>query len=171
MNHARLPVLVALAAVAFTGTTALRAQRRPRGPEFPQPLLALAISNLSFGLVLPGVPHTVLPRDSRNAGLFQVRGPAGASVRIDFVMPAALRLDNGGALLPLSFGPGDGVASFTRDPDTGGSPFNPHTPVIGSLGPGGFLYLRVGGTALPDRPQDGGEYHATIYLTVSDLGS
>lgn len=148
----------------------LAAQRAARVPEVPSPLYAVALNDLSFGTVLPGIPVTVQFRDSHRAGLFEIRGPAGASVRVDFVLPAAL-IGELGAQLPVSFGPGDGFVSINRGPDARGETFNPNGPVIASLSSEGRLYIRMGGTALPNRPQPGGPYRATISMTVSDLGS
>jgi hypothetical protein len=163
---------LAVAALAMFATVPwcpipLRAQVRPVATP---PLLALALNDLDFGSVLPGIPVSVAVSDARHAGLFEVRGPAGASIRVEFVVPGALTA-SGGALLPLVFGLRDGHADFTRGGPGGGLSFDPHAPVIGSLGPDGTLYLRLGGTALPARTQTGGDYRATIFMTVYDLGS
>jgi hypothetical protein len=133
------------------------------------PLLALALNELDFGTVFPGIPLSVPVHDPRNAGLFEVQGPPGASVRVEFILPGALAA-SGGGLLPVAFGPRDGYADFSRGRPPRGLSFDPHAPVIGSLGPNGRLYLRLGGTALPARTQPGGDYRATIFMTVYDLG-
>jgi hypothetical protein len=150
------------------GVAPLRAQSRVV-PVVP-PLLALAVNSLSFGTIFPGIPVSVSAADAHKAGLFQVQGPAGASVRVEFVLPAALVADDG-ARLPVIFGPRDGFADFSGALAPHGLSFDPHAPVIGSLGDAGRLFLRIGGTALPARPQSGGAYRATIYLTVYDLGT
>jgi hypothetical protein len=149
---------------------ALRAQVPLQHVKVVPPLLALALNDLSFGTVLPGVPSTVNVHDPHRAGLFEVEGPPGGSVRVEFVLPAALE-SGGGALLPISFGPGDGFADFSRGRPPRGLVFDPHAPVIGNLGPNGRLYVRMGGTVVPGRPQAGGAYRATIAMTVYDLGS
>jgi hypothetical protein len=163
MGAARLAALLAAGAALSLGVAPLRAQSRV---VVLPPLVAVALNELHFGTVLPGIPVSVSSADAHNAGLFEVQGPAGASVRVEFVLPAALAADDG-SRLPVSFGPRDGLADFGGS----GLPFDPHAPLIGSLGPSGRLFLHLGGTALPARPQRGGADRATIYLTVFDLGS
>jgi hypothetical protein len=148
----------------------LAAQARPPRVLVVPPLLAIALNDLTFGSVLPGIPSAVSPLDVHRAGQFEVTGPAGASVRVEFVLPSALTAD-GGARLPISFGAGDGLADFSREHLPHGIVFDPHAPVIGTLSADGRLFLRLGATALPGRPQAGGTYRATISLTVYDLGS
>lgn len=161
--------LLAACAALSLGVAPLRAQARRVVPVVP-PLMALAVNGLNFGAILPGIPVSVSASDAHNAGLFQVQGPAGASVRVELVLPSALVADDG-ARLPVVFGPRDGFADFSGSLAPAGLPFDPHAPVIGSLGDAGRLFMRLGGTVLPARPQSRGAYRATIYLTVYDLGS
>ena len=161
--------LLAACAALSLGIAPLQAQSRRVVPVDP-PLLALAVNELSFGTIFPGIPVSVSTFDAHNAGLFQVQGPAGSSVRVELVLPSALTASDG-ARLPVVFGPRDGFADFSGDLAPHGLPFDPHAPVIGTLGDAGRLFLRIGGTVLPARPQSGGAYRATIFLTVYDLGS
>lgn len=164
--------LVLAMALQLAGTSTLPAQRRGalRVPDHPDGLTAMSIQDLRFGTVLSGVPVRVLPQQHDRAGEFEIRGPAGASVRVDLVLPSQLVASDVGATLPLSFGPGDGLFASTRamSPALG---FNPLLPVISSLSGEGRMYLRIGGTALPGLPQVGGRYRGTISVTVYDLGS
>ena len=168
MGGSFVVALLAACAALSMGAVPLRAQSRT--VPFVPPLLALAVNELSFGTIFPGIPSSVSTSDARNAGFFQVQGPAGASVRVEFVLPSALTADDG-ARLQVTFGPRDGYADFSGELAPRGLPFDPHAPVIGSLGGTGRLYLRLGGTVLPARIQSGGAYRATIFLTVYDLGS
>ena len=156
--------------MAFGRVSPLRAQAGPKRAVPVPPLVALAIHDLAFGTVLPGITSSVSIRNPHDAGLFEVDGPAGASVRVEFVLPAAL-LSSGGAMLPVAFGPGDGFADFSHGYPPRGTVFDPHAPVIGALGASGRLFVRMGGTVLPARSQAGGAYAATITMTVFDLGS
>jgi len=166
MGRLRVVAVLAASATLPWGASPLRAQARTL---VVPPLLALSLNELDFGTVFPGIPSTVPVHDPRHAGLFEVQGPPGASVRVEFVLPPALA-GTGGAQLPVSFGPRDGYADFSRGRPPRGLVFDPHAPVIGTLGPNGELYLRLGGTALPARTQPGGDYGATIFMTVYDLG-
>jgi hypothetical protein len=171
LTRAFVIAALAVSALLLLPVHDLDAQRRPRRvPALPEPLRVSALNDMEFPNVLPGVPRVILFSDSHHAGLFEISGPNGASVRADFTLPSALIGDIGGTLLPVSFGPGDGLVTQTRNVLIG-LPFNPMGPVIGSLSGLGFLYLHLGGTAHPGLPQNGGLYRATIILTVSDLGS
>ncbi len=126
------------------------------------------MSDLNFGTVLAGVMKRVLAHGT-DAGVFEIQGPPVASIRVEFILPVAL-VASGGSI-PLSFGPGDGFAGATLG-SHGGSTFDPHSPLICSLSGSGRLFVRMGGTASPGGAAGrGGVYHATIAMTVYDLGS
>ncbi len=150
--------------------SSLQAQRRPVPVRVVPPLTALALNDLSFGTVLPGIPVSVSPTDPRHCGLFEIRGPAAASVRVDFMLPSALT-SAGGALLPIGFGGGDGLGDFSHDTPPRSIMFDPHMPLIATIGPNGMFFLRLGGTVSPSPIQSGGAYSATISITVYNLGS
>jgi hypothetical protein len=162
--------MLAASAAAPVLASPLRAQALPSHGKPRPPLLALAINDLSFGTVLPGIPSSVSVRDPRHAGLFEIQGQPDACMRIEFILPTALTSEQG-ALMPISFGPGDGFTDFSRGRPPRGRYFDPHRPVVESLGPNGRLYVRIGGTVRPGRPQASGTYSATISLTINNLGS
>ena len=159
-----------LAAFAMTPAWTSPAQAQAETHRVRLPLTALALSDLSFGTVLPGIPSSVSVFDVHRAGLFEIQGPHDASVRVDFLLPTALTSEEG-ALLPIVFGPGDGFADFSHGHPRRSRAFDPHRPVIGSLGRNGHLFVWLGGTVQPGRPQARGRYRATIALTVYNLGS
>lgn len=162
---------LAIAALLLSCASPLAAQRPRPAVAIPEiPLAAFAHNDLDFGMILPGIPSSVYVHDPRHAALFEIQGPPDAAVRIELVLPAALTTP-AGATLPLSFGPQDGFADFSRGRPPRGTSFNPHAPLISTLGPNGRLWLRLGGTAVPGRPQAGGAYRATILLTLYNLGS
>lgn len=136
----------------------------------PHPLLAMVLNDLAFGTVLAGVPSSVNVHDPRKAALFEIQGPPDGGVRVELLLPSALT-NSGGALLPIIFGPADGFADFSRGRPPRGTTFNPHAPLISTLGPNGRIYVRLGGTVLPGRPQSSGAYSATIFVTVYDIGT
>jgi len=154
--------------MAFGPVSPLRAQAGPKRVVPVVPLVALAINDLSFGTVLPGIPSSVSVGDAHRAGRFEIDGPAGASIRVEFILPAALVA--GGAVLPVSFGAGDGRAVFSSG-STPAIPFDPHSPLIVALGSDGRLFVVLGGTVIPARTEAGGAYSATITMTVFNLGS
>jgi hypothetical protein len=158
-------VLIAVTMAEFHAEPA-RAQGPPAGSET---LVAIARRDLTFGTVLPGIPSTVPTDHPRQAGLFEVQGAKGAATRIEFLLPSAMT-SMAGQQLPLSFGPGDGSFGFNRGRNQG-VPFDPRTPLVAALGPNGKIFLKLGGTVVPSRVQNGGEYAATISMTIFDLGS
>lgn len=173
MRSSLAVALLTVSALVPDLPTPLRAQVVQHAAP-PLPLLALALSELNFGQVLQGVRSSVSPRDPVHAGLFEVRGPANATVRVEFILPTSLsstEVEHPNPQLPVSFGPGDGLAGPGRGAGDPQLPFDPHLPVIRNLSPDGHLYLRMGGTVNPGRPQAGGGYRAVIYMTVYSLGS
>ena len=170
MAYTLVVVLLVASTLVPGGTRPLAAQSRAPRAAVPRLLMAIARSDLSFGTVLAGIPSAVEVHDPRRAGLFEIQGPADGSVRVDFILPTALAT-TGGALLPVQFVYRDGFADFSMGRPPRGVYFDPHTPLVSTLGPNGRLFVHLGGTALPGLPQTSGIYRATIYLTVSDLGS
>lgn len=148
---------------------ALEAQRAVAAiPEPPRPLQVYPFADLSFGVVLPGVPTVISVRNSARAGKFEISGPIGAAVRVELVLPSALQTTHG-ASMALTFNAGDGLALASAP--SSGSLFDPNLPYITTLNDRGLLQVRLGGTVSPGLPQPGGNYTATITLVVFDLGT
>lgn len=160
--------LVLLLTVSNGGWRGARAQA-PAAGKPPTVLEATALADLRFGTVVPGILATVPPDAPRGAGLFEIRGERHMSVYVELVLPTEMQ-SSAGDRFPLSFAPGDGLASTNRGRRTG-VPFDPHQPLIATLGPNGRLYVRLGGAAAPARLQVSGAYQATIILTVANLGN
>jgi hypothetical protein len=157
--------LAMMISAGFPGLALAQARDRPPGQ-----LMAIALQDLRFGNVLPGIPETVSPIAFKGAGHFEIQGVVEGMVRIEFLLPDAL-ISAYGATLPLEFGPSDGYADFSRGHPPRGLIFDPRTPLVAVLGPNGRLNVRLGGTVRPARDQAGGKYVAMIALTVYDLGS
>ena len=166
----RPPLLAIL--LALSCSLPLHAQGvRSRAVPVPDRLLALARQDLHFRSVLPGVPQSINPREIDKSALFEIQGPSGAAIRVELVLPSALHTsDEPMALMPIAFGATDGFVSTTVNL-TGGQPFNPQQPLIATLGEGGKLFVRLGGTVRPALVQAGGAYFAEILLIVYDIGS
>jgi len=133
-----------------------------------RPFTVIAHRDLTFGEVLPGIAETILSSDPGHHGLFEIQGTPGSPVRVEFVLPFALR-SPAGAELPMGFDQGDGQADFNKARFKG-TYFDPRAPLVSELGPNGKLWVRLGGTVYPTRDQAGGAYAATISITVFDLG-
>jgi len=159
-------VLIACATIDMGVATA---QRDASIFVVPRPLVAIARRDLSFGMVLPGIPASVLTSDVRYSGLFEIHGTKYGTVRVELLLATTLTSSTGQEL-PMSFGPGDGAAATDRG-RFHGVPFDPRQPLIATLGANGKLYVRLGGTVLPSRAQADGTYRATITLSIFELGS
>ncbi len=163
-----------LAAVVAVGGRA-EAQSPPPPSVVPSvPLVVLGRQSLQFGDVLRGLPSTVSRDDMRRAGQFEIRGTNGAEIRIDFLFPSAMVAPETGRGMPLVFGPGD--ASWSPAPSHRLSvSFDPRQPLVVTLGADegreeGEMYIRLGGTVVPDKTQPSGRYTATITVTVAEVG-
>jgi hypothetical protein len=163
LGRAALAVAVFMVVVPGFGVSQVAPTARA-----PRTLTAMALRDLRFGTLLPGIPMSVLYDDVHRAGLFEVWGERSASVRIELTLPPSMTTSSGYEL-PLFFGPGDGAFAHDRGRPHG-IPFDPRAPLVAILGASGKLYIRLGGTALPDRMQATGEYSGTISLTVYDVG-
>ena len=163
---------LAVTLLAMSCALPLHAQgARSRAVPAPDRLMAMARHDLRFRNVLPGIPQSISPRQPDRAALFEIQGPSGAAVRVELVLPDALVAgDEPAARLPISFGAADGFYSRTENLEIGQS-FHPQLPLITTLGEGGRLFVRLGGTVRPGLPQAGGAYRAEIMLIVYDIGS
>ncbi len=79
-------------------------------------------------------------------------------------------LSRDGDVLPLLFGPGDGVVAGEGLPEAGLA-FDPTVPLTLSITDGRSLSVRLGGTALPAAQQPAGRYSGTLMIIVTGLGT
>ena len=129
--------------------------------------------NLEFGTVFPGVDKTVDKSSPGFAGEFSVQGNNLAEVTIDFALPDSIMHEDSAAYMRITFVDPD--ASY--DDGTGGGQaapsgtINPLGPSTQDLGPGGQMWLWIGGRVEPGITQTGGDYSGDITLTVAYTGS
>lgn len=133
-----------------------------------RPLVATGIQNLSFGVVIPGIPAQVLRTDPVGSGQFTLRGEKNSQVQMLFTLPTSMSGPSG-ATLPLSFGATDGGFSAAES-IASQAVFDPRASALGRLSNTGRASIYLGGTALPGSTQRGGAYTGTITLTVSYTG-
>lgn len=133
------------------------------------PLAIAGQRDLDFGLVLLGVPKTVLPT-APTAGKWVVTGEKNARVLITFTLPAALAHQTlGGVTLPVGFPAGSARWRRRTDDPAGATAFDPAVGATGMLGPPvePLLHLWLGGTVTPAALQPGGNYSAAVVVTVA----
>jgi hypothetical protein len=132
-----------------------------------RPLTVTGVRDVTFGVVLPGVPRVVLRSDPANSGQYDIRGPKGSQVLLTFVLPVAMT-EPGGALMPLTFGAGD--AGYSQSQAIGSQVgFDPKQPFTATLSNNGRGSVFLGSTANPATNQRAGAYTATIILNVTVL--
>ncbi|GIW52291.1 MAG: hypothetical protein KatS3mg081_1646 [Gemmatimonadales bacterium] len=129
-------------------------------------------SELDFGDVVQGVPVTVDPKTSANAGEFEIHGARRAEIQITMALPSVLT--RGSFTLPISFGPNAGCHR-NRKPRNACSYFDPATVLIVRIRnanpPNNTYFVWIGGTVNPSPSQPGGLYTGTITLSVSYTGN
>ncbi|MDH4132184.1 MAG: hypothetical protein OEW17_03725 [Gemmatimonadota bacterium] len=124
------------------------------------------VRDLSFGIVIAGVPATVAPGDPVKSGQFYLRYVTGGRARVRLTLPATLNRVGGGGTMPISFRNGDAFVLGTA-PGSVPSSFNP----------GGLLNYRftgsadaniyLGGRVTPAAATASGNYTAPVVLTAT----
>lgn len=150
----RVPwILILLAAAALPP---LEAQGKP--------LTVTGVRGLTFGVVFPGVPVTILRTNPTGSGQFDISAAKFSPVVLTFTLPSAM---NGpaGATMPLLFGASDAGYS-SPETITSQVGFDPRLPYTTALDKNGRAAVFVGGTATPTASQRAGSYTATLTLTV-----
>jgi hypothetical protein len=124
---------------------------------------AVPQQDLSFGLVIPGIPTVVTVNDAARRAEWLLTGRG--NVTVSFVLPAVLQ-GPGGAVMPVSFAAGD--AGWVRQ--TGGPPMqveDPNTPFSVNVPNSQPIRLFLGGTVQPTVTQSAGTYSATVTVIIA----
>lgn len=158
MSRPTLAVLVSACLLAAAGRA--EAQGRPLRLQGLQPL--------NFGDVLAGVPLHARRTDPARSGQFELRGTKDQDLMLQFALPDAMS-GPGGASLRLRFDAGDAGYSATES-ITIQQAVDPRSPFTVRLPTNGKARLFLGGTVEPTADQRGGDYTATVTLTVAYLG-
>lgn len=122
------------------------------------------LRDLTFGLVMPGVPKTVPPTDA-NAGRWRVKGQQQAQVLLVFTLPPVLFHTVSTAPMTI----GSWVATWSRQNSAtaGATVFTPSaTPTTAQLSNGGNAWIFIGATVSPTAIQQGGAYTNRATLVV-----
>jgi hypothetical protein len=123
------------------------------------------IRDLTFGVVVAGVPSTVSPNDPVNSGQFYLRYVRGGKVRISLTLPSALNQVGGGGTLPISFRNADAFVLETA-PGSVPNSFNPKATLNLTLTGSPDLNLFLGGSVSPASAAPPGSYTAPVIVTV-----
>ena len=118
-------------------------------------------SSLNFGNVTPGVSSSVA---YGSGGSFSITGGGGASIDLDFTLPANLTLGTNN--LPISFSTTD---ANWEDGNTssGSNEFDPNAGTTITFPADGDMTVFIGGTVNPGAGQVAGTYTGNIVLTAT----
>ncbi len=130
------------------------------------PVIVAGGRGLRFGRIFRGTPSSVSPASNRSAQ-FVIVG-FDSQIQVSFVLPSGL-VSTSGALLPLQFGPGDGMLFRLRG--FRHELFDPTRPLTITIHRFDLLRLRLGGTAMPGAAQPLGRYRGTVTVVVADLST
>ncbi|MES3034990.1 MAG: hypothetical protein V4813_13410 [Gemmatimonadota bacterium] len=132
-----------------------------------QGLVVRPMQNLTFGLLLPGVPTTVDAAQVSQSAQIEVRAIRGASLEVRFTLPTVMT--GAGTTLPLSFSSTSGGAAPTSSPASM-SRFDPNYAARFTFLTTARATFFLGGRALPRIGQPPGSYTATVVMTITNLG-
>jgi hypothetical protein len=132
-----------------------------------RPVRVDARQDISFGTVFPGVPVTVAPSSSQSAQ-FSVTGPKFTQAVIVFTLPNSMTSTSGGSM-QMQYGPT--AAAYSPSGSAGDEiVFDPNAPFTITFDNNGKGVIYLGATLLPSGSQRGGNYSATLTLSISPVG-
>lgn len=135
------------------------------GQPLPGQTQVSGIRDLTFGVVVAGVPSIVSPDDPVKSGQFYVRYVRGGKVRITLTLPSALSQVGGGGTLPIGFRNGDAFVLETA-PGSAPNSFNPKATLNLTLTGSPDVNLFLGGSVSPTIAAPPGSYTAPVIVTV-----
>ncbi len=133
--------------------------------QSPPSLRVNVLRQLEFGSLIGGVDATMAPADSKATALFEIIGPAGATVQLVFTLPGQISGEGGGKVA-LVFGP-QSAAYSVNESSVDNIPFDPRAPFSLKLPPSGRVVVMIGGMARPSRQLISGRYSGNLSLAVT----
>jgi hypothetical protein len=165
VDHRSSERIVSMTARLLAGTLALLAVAAPVAAQ-GRPIRVEGVKPLAFGVLLPGVPMTVLRTDPVRAGQLNVAGQPNSQIILQLSLPSVMT-GPAGRTIPVVFGAND--AGFARDEAIGSQQaFDPRVSIVVLTNTkNGRGSVFVGGTAQPAVNQQPGSYSAVITLTIA----
>jgi len=145
--------------------SALLLAAAPLCAQAPAALRVNVLRQLEFGRLIGGVDTDIGAASSRATAMFEVIGPANASIRLVFTLPAQL-IGEGGGRIGLTFGPQSAAYSVNQS-SADNIPFDPRAPFILKLPATGRVIVLIGGLATPSRELASGRYAGNLSLLVT----
>lgn len=134
------------------------------------------INGLDFGVVTPGTPTTIGPKNAL-AGKFVIHGVKNAEIQIAFTLPTVLQ--TGIRTMPISFAddPVAGKMGCTRNQDqqVNCTTYTPSTVLIARIRnnapPQNTFYVWIGGKVSPAVGQQPGTYTGVVTMSAVYTGN
>ncbi len=133
--------------------------------QTPAPLRVNVLRQLEFGSLIGGVDATMGPADGKATAMFEIIGPAGATVQLSFTLPGQI-VGEGGGRVGVSFGPQSAAYSINES-SADNIPFDPRAPFSLKLPQSGRVVVMIGGMARPSRQLISGRYSGNLSLSVT----
>lgn len=124
------------------------------------------VRDLTFGIVVAGVPMTVSPNDPVKSGQFYIRYVIGGRAKVNLTLPATLNRVGGGGSMPVSFQNGDAIALGTA-PGSVPNPFNPKANLNYIFTGAPDMNIWLGGGVTPGGAIAPGSYTAPVIITAT----
>jgi hypothetical protein len=147
-------LLLALATLVVVGTSPADAQ-----------VLVVAERDLSFGMLMPGVPTTVAAADVVRSAQLRVQGRG--RYQVSFALPQELSAP-GGQGIPVEWAAGDGLLAIRNMVRA----FDPRETLDFRINPAQTeAQINLGARVTPSPGQQAGTYSATIVVMIVQTGN
>jgi hypothetical protein len=123
------------------------------------------LRQLEFGQLIGGIDVAMGPADGKATALFEIIGPAGATVQLTFTLPGEM-VGEGGGRVGLAFGPQSAAYSVNQS-NVDNIPFDPRAPFTLKLPVNGRVVVMIGGIARASRQLISGRYTGNLSLSVA----
>jgi len=171
-NHLVRLSLVAVAAVALSGSAQAQTTNMSASATVVTPLTVTKVTDLAYGTVYPGLDKIISgASNSTLMGKFTVAGFSTATVYISFTLPANLAGSGSAAGQSLPIDTWNGYQGVGATQNTGGTAFTPSVSTSSVLLGASASNVYVGASVHPTYTQVAGPYTGTIVMTTVYSGS
>ena len=171
-NHLVSLSLVAVAAIALSGTARAQTTSMSASATVVTPLTVTKVSDLAYGTVYPGLDKII--SGATNFGLmgkFTISGFSTATAYISFTLPATLAGSGSSAGNALLIDTWNGYQGVGATQNSGGTAFTPSASNSSVLLGASASNVYIGASVHPTYTQVAGPYTGTIVMTTVYSGS
>lgn len=171
-NHFVRLFLVAVAAIALSGTARAQTTNMSATATVVTPLTVTKVLDLAYGTVYPGLDKIISgATNSTLMGKFTIAGYSTATVYISFTLPTSLAGGGAAAGQSLPIDTWNGYQGVGATQNTGGTAFTPSISTSSVLLGASASNVFIGAAVRPTYTQVAGPYTGTIVMTTVYSGS